>query len=51
LRLGTEGSTNAELSHVEMPDIEEKYGFPHCTGHRSSLAGGLFNGCKKEKAI
>ncbi|KAL2175645.1 uncharacterized protein P884DRAFT_227661 [Thermothelomyces heterothallicus CBS 202.75] len=46
-----QGSTNAELSHVEMPDIEEKYGFPHCTGHRSSLAGGLFNGCKKEKAI
>jgi salicylate hydroxylase len=45
------GSTNAELSHVEMPDIEEKYGFPHCTGHRSSLAGGLFNGCKKESAI
>ncbi|SPQ23531.1 14e667fe-9d96-4930-8e9a-34ae56f9f0ad [Thermothielavioides terrestris] len=46
-----QGSTNAELSHVEMPDIEEKYGFPHCTGHRSSLAGGLFNGCKKESAI
>jgi salicylate hydroxylase len=34
-----------------MPDIREKYGFPHCTGHRSSLAGGLFNGCKKESAI
>ncbi|KAK4235318.1 hypothetical protein C8A03DRAFT_36840 [Achaetomium macrosporum] len=46
-----QGSTNAELSHVDMPDIEEKYGFPHCTGHRSSLAGGLFNGCKKENAI
>ncbi|KAL2023423.1 hypothetical protein VTK56DRAFT_2780 [Thermocarpiscus australiensis] len=46
-----QGSTNAELSHVEMPDIEEKYGYPHCTGHRSSLAGGLFNGCKRESAI
>ncbi len=34
-----------------MPDIEEKYGFPHCTGHRSSLANGLYNGCKKESAI
>lgn len=34
-----------------MPDIEEKYGFPHCTGHRSSLAGGLFDGCKKERAV
>ncbi|KAL2158992.1 hypothetical protein VTH06DRAFT_3023 [Thermothelomyces fergusii] len=46
-----QGNTNAELSHVEMPDIEEKYGFPHCTEHRSSLAGGLFEGCKKEEAI
>ena len=34
-----------------MPDIEKKYGYPHCTGHRSSLAAGLFNGCKKESAI
>jgi salicylate hydroxylase len=34
-----------------MPDIEEKYGYPHCTGHRSSLAAGLFNGCQKESAI
>jgi salicylate hydroxylase len=34
-----------------MPDVEAKYGYPHCTGHRSSLACGLFNGCKKEKAI
>lgn len=34
-----------------MPDVAEKYGFPHCTGHRSSLAGGLYNGCKKESAI
>ena len=34
-----------------MPDIAEKYGYPHCTGHRSSLAGGLYNGCKAEPAI
>lgn len=34
-----------------MPDIEENYGHPHCTGHRSSLAGGLYNACKKEPAI
>jgi salicylate hydroxylase len=51
LTVWSEGSTNEELSHVDMPDIEEKYGYPHCTGHRSSLAGGLFNGCKKESAI
>lgn len=34
-----------------MSDVTEKYGYPHCTGHRSSLAGGLFNGCKRESAI
>jgi salicylate hydroxylase len=34
-----------------MPDIEQKYGYPHSTGHRSSLAAGLFNGCQKESAI
>ncbi|KAL2267661.1 hypothetical protein VTJ83DRAFT_4938 [Remersonia thermophila] len=46
-----EGSTNKELSHVAMPDIEEKYGFPHCTGHRASLAGGLYKACQKEPAV
>lgn len=34
-----------------MPDIRKKYGYPHCTGHRASLAGGLFDACKKESAI
>ncbi len=34
-----------------MPDMVEKYGYPHCTGHRASLAGGLYDGCKKEPAI
>lgn len=47
----TEGSTNVELAHVEMPDIADKYGYPHCTGHRSHLAGGMYDGCKKEPAI
>ena len=46
-----EGSTNQELAHVEMPDIEAKYGYPHCTGHRSSLAGGMYKGCQAEAAI
>ncbi|TLD08190.1 uncharacterized protein PgNI_06722 [Pyricularia grisea] len=46
-----EGSTNKELGHVDMPDIAEKYGYPHCTGHRSSLAGGMYEACKKEPAI
>lgn len=34
-----------------MPDIEEKYGYPHCTGHRADLAGGMYDGCLKEPAI
>ncbi|KAL1879406.1 hypothetical protein VTK73DRAFT_6938 [Phialemonium thermophilum] len=46
-----QGSTDKELARVDMPDMEEKYGYPHCTGHRSSLASGLFNGCKQEPAI
>ncbi|KXH58642.1 hypothetical protein CSAL01_13664 [Colletotrichum salicis] len=34
-----------------MPDIRKLYGFPHCNGHRSSLAGGMYDACKKESAI
>lgn len=34
-----------------MPNIEQLYGYPHCTGHRSSLAGGMYEACKKESAI
>ncbi|GKT85390.1 3-hydroxybenzoate 6-hydroxylase 1 [Colletotrichum tofieldiae] len=47
----TEGSTNVELAHVDMPNIRELYGYPHCNGHRSSLAGGMYDACKKEPAI
>jgi len=46
-----QGSTNEELAHVDMPDIADKFGYPHCTGHRSSLAGGMYDGCKAEAAI
>ncbi|KAI0022682.1 FAD/NAD(P)-binding domain-containing protein [Xylariomycetidae sp. FL0641] len=46
-----EGATNKELAHVQMPDIEKKYGYPHCTGHRASLAGGLYEACQKEPSI
>ncbi|CAJ0553007.1 Ff.00g115190.m01.CDS01 [Fusarium sp. VM40] len=45
------GASNEELTHVYMPDIRKKYGYPHCTGHRASLAGSLLEGCKKESAI
>lgn len=34
-----------------MPDIEEKYGYPHCTGHRADLAGGMYAACLRKPAI
>jgi len=34
-----------------MPNMREKYGYPHCTGHRSSLAGTMYKGCQQESAI
>ncbi|KAJ6442218.1 3-hydroxybenzoate 6-hydroxylase 1 [Purpureocillium lavendulum] len=46
-----DGRSNEELTHVHMPDIRQKYGHPHCTGHRASLAGGLYEACKAQPAI
>ncbi|EXK85829.1 salicylate hydroxylase [Fusarium oxysporum f. sp. raphani 54005] len=46
-----QGATNVELAHVDMPDIKGKYGFSHLCGHRASLAGYLYEACKKESAI
>jgi salicylate hydroxylase len=46
-----EGDTNEELGHVDLLYIRETYGFPHMVGHRTSLAGGLYEACKKEKGI
>lgn len=34
-----------------MSGIRNTYGFPHCTGHRASLSGSLYEECKKEEAI
>lgn len=34
-----------------MPDIRKTYGYPHCTGHRASLAGSIYDACTKEDAI
>jgi salicylate hydroxylase len=36
---------------VDLRYIRETYGYPHMVGHRSSLAGSLYEGCKKEKGI
>ena len=46
-----QGSTDNELAHVDLNYILQTYGYPHMVGHRASLAGGMFNGCKREKAI
>ncbi|CAK7212665.1 hypothetical protein SEUCBS140593_001579 [Sporothrix eucalyptigena] len=45
------GATDEELTHVHMPNIRKMYGYPHCTGHRASLAGSIYDACLKEKAI
>ncbi|KAE8152229.1 hypothetical protein BDV25DRAFT_151383 [Aspergillus avenaceus] len=42
-----EGSSNDELAHVHMQTIRELYGYPHMVGHRSSLAGNLYEGCQR----
>jgi len=31
--------------------LEHEYGYPHMVGHRQSLANGIYEGCKKERAI
>lgn len=46
-----QGATDNELAHVELNYIKEAYGYRHMVGHRSSLAGSMFEACKREKAI
>lgn len=46
-----EGSTDKELGSVNLDYVEKTYGYPHMVGHRASLAGALYDGCLKEKAI
>ncbi|KAF2769825.1 FAD/NAD(P)-binding domain-containing protein [Teratosphaeria nubilosa] len=46
-----QGATNEELGYVDLNYIRKTYDFPHMVGHRSSLAGSMYEGCKKEKAI
>lgn len=45
-----QGSTDQELAHVDLDYVEKTYGYPHCVGHRSSLAGSIYEGCKKESS-
>jgi salicylate hydroxylase len=51
LRKIVEGATDDELAHVQLESVRQLYGYPHMVGHRSSLAGSLFEGCKLEKHI
>jgi len=46
-----EGSSDEELTLVDLGYVRGEYGYPHMVGHRSSLAGSLFEGCKREKSI
>lgn len=46
-----QGSTDAELGNVNLEYIRSTYDYPHMVGHRSSLAGSMYEGCQKEKAI
>lgn len=46
-----QGSTDNQLAHVDLKYIRSTYTYPHMVGHRSSLAGSMYEGCKNEKAI
>lgn len=46
-----QGDTDNELGHVDLRYIRDTYTYPHMVGHRSSLAGSMYEGCKREKAI
>ncbi|KAK5942932.1 hypothetical protein PMZ80_003937 [Knufia obscura] len=41
-----EGATDEELANVNLRYIKEQYGYEHMVGHRSTLARGLYEGCK-----
>lgn len=47
----TEGKDDRELAKVDLRYLKETYGYPHMVGHRASLAGSLYAGCKSEPAI
>ncbi|KAK4500296.1 hypothetical protein PRZ48_008485 [Zasmidium cellare] len=46
-----QGSTDNELGHVDLKYIRSTYNYPHMVGHRSSLAGSMYEGCKREEGI
>ncbi|GAM84898.1 hypothetical protein ANO11243_029000 [Dothideomycetidae sp. 11243] len=46
-----QGSTDEQLSYVNLDQVEKLYGYPHMVGHRADLAGGLYAGCKKHTSV
>ncbi|KAF2720647.1 FAD/NAD(P)-binding domain-containing protein [Polychaeton citri CBS 116435] len=40
-----------ELAHVGLQSIRQKYGYPHMVGHRASLAGSIYDACRRESTI
>jgi salicylate hydroxylase len=46
-----QGASEEQLASVDLTGIRAKYGYPHSVGHRSSLAGHLYEACKREEAI
>lgn len=46
-----EGASDKELAHVDLKYIKELYGYEHMVGHRSALARGIYNGCKRYPSV
>ncbi|KAI9719486.1 MAG: hypothetical protein M1828_006193 [Chrysothrix sp. TS-e1954] len=46
-----EGTTDEPLGHVDMAHVEEMYQYPHCVGHRASLANSMYEACKGELGV
>ena len=51
LLIRVEGADDSELGFVDLNYIRNTYDYPHMVGHRSSLAGSIYEGCKREAAI
>ncbi|QSZ34733.1 hypothetical protein DSL72_007588 [Monilinia vaccinii-corymbosi] len=47
----SQGDSDHELAHVDLSCIRDTYKYPHMVGHRSSLAGSLYEACRKEEGI
>ena len=46
-----QGSTDHELTKVDLRYVQEIYEYAHMVGHRSSLAGSIYKGCLRERGI